>query len=267
MMHTFSARWLRMREPFDHAARDTRLVTSLVSSLPSVRPLRVAELGAGLGSGLRYLAPRLGGAQHWTLVDHDRGLLDAALAIGAPDGVIVDTLEFDLRKALPDLDVDLVSTQALLDLVSASWLSDFGRWLAKAQLPVLAALTVDGRVDWGPVDPFDAVVQRCFRAHQLTDRGFGPSRGPQAAGALAVGLSQAGYKVSLARADWEIGPDAPQMLTEMLQGMAQAATEAAAGVTTAQEIAQWVHRRTLGIAAGEVSLRVGHLDLLGLPAG
>jgi hypothetical protein len=178
------------------------------------------------------------------------------------------TLERDLRQPRSlDLDVDLVSTQALLDLVSKSWLLALADWLVAARLPLLAALTVDGRVHWAPKDPLDEGVMRCFRAHQEADRGFGPSPGPRAATMLALVLSQRGHRVTLARADWHIGPDSPEMLIEMLEGIAAAATEAADGETTAADIAQWGVRRTAAIAEGEVSLMVGHLDLLALPPG
>jgi hypothetical protein len=173
----------------------------------------------------------------------------------------MDLRESDYRA----LDVDLVTTQALLDLVSADWLVDFADWICDKNLPVLAALTVDGRVNWHPPHPLDQTVQRCFRAHQLTDRGFGASPGPMAAQAFALALSKRGYTVTMARADWKIGRQSSPMLTEMLTGTALAATEACAGITTAQSIAEWSQDRAAGIAKSEVSLCVGHLDVLGLP--
>src|SRR6185369_8724301 len=81
-MSGFSADWLSLREPFDAAARATPLVAELRRHIPrgtSAAPFEVVDLGAGAGSNLRYLAPRVGGEQQWRLVDHDRVLLDAAL--------------------------------------------------------------------------------------------------------------------------------------------------------------------------------------------
>ena len=66
-MSGFAAAWLRLREPADAAARDAELVAGFAA--PSER--FVIDLGAGAGANLRYAAPRLGGVQHWTLVDHD----------------------------------------------------------------------------------------------------------------------------------------------------------------------------------------------------
>src|SRR4029450_2312420 len=80
----FSVDWLRLREPFDRAARETAAGTSDLfarvaqwrarSPGPSVA---VTDLASGQGANLRALAPRLGGLQHWRLVDHDPQLLAA----------------------------------------------------------------------------------------------------------------------------------------------------------------------------------------------
>ena len=71
----FTPDWLRLREPLDSASRDG----SLVEWLPHVTGTRqVVDLGAGTGANLRFLAPLLGGAQEWLLVDDDAGVLEAA---------------------------------------------------------------------------------------------------------------------------------------------------------------------------------------------
>ncbi len=264
-MSRFPEQWLHLREPFDHAARSVELPGALLPALAATRPLKVVELGAGLGSGMRFLAPRLPGPQHWTLIDHDHDLLSAVGEPPAPD-IIVETLVRDLEDlSTLDLPVDLVSTQALLDLVSQEWLEALCGWVVRRRVPLLAALTVDGRVRWLPEDPRDAAVQAAFRAHQHTDRGFGPSPGPEAATVLAGLLSRSGYEVSLARADWEVGPDSRRMLEEMVAGTAHAAAEAAEGITSSETVAAWRSARMAEVAAGTLSLQVGHLDLLALP--
>lgn len=77
----FSADWLHRREPFDAAARDgaaPRLALAARLAAwrpPGGEPLRVIDLACGTGANLRWLAPRLGGAQQWLVVDHDVALL------------------------------------------------------------------------------------------------------------------------------------------------------------------------------------------------
>lgn len=78
----FSADWLALREPFDHAARADAAQAWALDAPDAFRRdaggvLRVLDLACGSGNNLRALAPRLGGAQVWTVVDHDPALLEA----------------------------------------------------------------------------------------------------------------------------------------------------------------------------------------------
>ncbi len=247
-MSSFSPRWLALREPFDHAARSEALLKHL-----RLRPgFHGLELGCGTGSGVRWLQPRLPKGR-WTLVDHDPVLLEQV-----QEGA---TLCHDLR----DLDglpgADLVSCQALLDLVSWGWLVKFADWLAERRVPLLAALTVDGDVAWSPPHPADRMVQAAFRAHQLTDRGFGVGPGSAATEALTELLCERGFSVHTAPSPWWIPPEAREMLRAMVEGTAQAAAEMAGEAM----VAPWRSDRLRDLDAGRLGLRVGHRDLLASP--
>ena len=57
---TFSDDWLSLREPADHRSRNMALEAELARQLIDVEEQRIVDLGAGSGSNLRALAPRLG---------------------------------------------------------------------------------------------------------------------------------------------------------------------------------------------------------------
>lgn len=255
---SFSPDWLALREPFDHRARSEALGAGFASYLADRhpgQPLRLVELAGGLGSGIRWLAARLHQPQSWHLVDHDPVLLAAI------DPALATPVQHDLR-ALERLDLPAhgVCCQALLDLVDHGFLVSLADWLAARRLPLLAALTVDGRVHWAPADPQDEAVQAAFRLHQLGDRGFGASPGPWAAPILADLLRIRGYTVALERADWRIAATDEAMIAQMIDGAAHAASEIHPDPAV---IEAWRSRRQG--ALGRVSLVVGHLDLLALP--
>jgi hypothetical protein len=268
--HSFSADWLRLREPFDHAARSAPLARRLARLLPDAP--RLMELATGLGSGARFLSTHLNTPAHWLLVDHDPQLLSAAQATmdawstarpaQAPRSLSVQAL--DLRAGLPDAPCDAVVTQALLDLVSEAWLDDLVAWLRARRVPFLGALSVDGRVHWHEPHPLDAGVQAAFRAHQHLDRGFGASPGVRAASMLADKLRACGFEVVSDTADWHVPPDATDMLTFMVDGTAEAAR-----VTHAvpEAVDAWHAQRLDDVRHQRVSLTVGHLDLLAWPTG
>jgi hypothetical protein len=264
----FDADWLALREPYDHAARSEALGDRFAAALPA-KTLDIVDLGCGLGSNLRWLAPRIDRPQRWILVDHDPALLDRvpealipwAAARGIPVGlrgatlvlgarIEVDRVALDLRKARwPD--ADAIVTQALLDLCDDTWLATLVE--RTGPRPLLAALTVDGRVRWDPADPDDDRVLGAFRAHQTAHR-LGPWAAPWLAGRLAA----LGRTVALAEADWRIGADRAAMLTVMADG----AREAAGEVLGVAAVAGWHQRRKAQIAHKAASLVVGHLDLV-----
>lgn len=288
-MSGFGADWLALREPFDAAARSGGLAAGLAARAGAAQPLAIVDLGCGTGANLRYLAPRLGGRQRWTLVDHDPRLLAelaprlrewAARAGGSfrPQGgamhvaaagfeAAVRPLERDLAHDLERLvagDVHLVTAAALLDLVSEGWLARLVGACRSAGAAVLFALTYDGRVAWSPADADDARVRDAVNRHQRTDKGFGAALGPDAAGHAARLLRAAGYEVDGARSDWHVGSDARAMQAALLEGWREAASAIAPDGRAA--FAAWAARRAAAIERGVSVLHVGHVDLAGRPA-
>jgi hypothetical protein len=299
-MSAFSADWLHLREPFDHAARET-VTTALDLSGQLARSrkespgeaLAVIDLACGHGANLRVLAPKVGGAQHWRLVDHDPALLDAvpdaldewarrhgyrftvehgagderAIEIAGPDfHATVVCQRVDLVRDLASLDFSqarLVTASALLDLVSASWLQALIHKARAARAVLLFGLTVDGRTAWSPADPGDEDVHGLFSQHQRRDKGFGPALGSQAAAVALQQLACAGYETLQTQTDWVIdGALTPQMQRAMIEGMAAAALEQEPAAQAA--VRRWTTRRGAGI--GRSRLRVGHVDIVGTTA-
>ena len=108
-MESFSADWLALREPADHAARSEALVARVADALSGRVELQAVDLAAGSGSNVRYLLPRLPAVAHWTLVDHDAALLARASRLLTPvvhaAGRSFDARHGDLR-ALATLPLD-----------------------------------------------------------------------------------------------------------------------------------------------------------------
>lgn len=287
-MSGFSTDWLALREPFDAAARAPALVAELAKQIApgsTEAPLEIVDLGAGAGSNLRYLAPRLRGAQRWRLVDHDEALLAAALAAtrvwaearGARCAAHGATLTLrgagldceiacehrDLRElaalALPA--GGLVTAAALLDLVSAEWLEQLAARCRDARAAVYFALTYDGRTTCEPTDPQDQTVLALFNRHQLGDKSFGPALGPSAAGAAVDSFERDGFSVLTAASDWRIGEESVTMQTALLRGWHEAA--AAIAPERRPDLSRWHERRREHVANGASRLMVGHVDLIG----
>ncbi len=275
----FDVDWLALREAADHAARSHALAGRLAERLAGRAPLRVLDLGAGTGSNLRWLAPRLPGPQEWLLLDHDAGLLDRALALAAPVSLDDRTIRIearcaDLAELPPELfeGAHLVTASALFDLVSASWLAQLADCIASAGAAALFALTVDGRRGFvdadgrALIDDADRWMVRQFNAHQLRAKGLGRALGPAAATALPEALAAAGLRVLTERADWRLGAGEPQtglLAAALIADWAQSVQEQSPGA--ARRVAAWRDRRLAGVEAGRIGLCVGHVDVLALP--
>lgn len=290
-MSGFSADWLALREPADHAARDDGLVERLRAWLDVRESRRIVDLGCGTGSNLRYLLPRLGDSQHWRLVDHDRELLKKLPSLlegwcdlqgfecrSTPDGVIIGgdgisatitTEAVDLAGEVADLDLrhtDVVTASALLDLCSAGWIDDLaGACVAAASgagAACLFLLDYDGRASWHPALDDDDRIRDLVNRHQVTDKGFGAALGPGAAGHVEALLRDVGHDVQAADSVWHVGPDQPGLHHAFVDGWAEAA--AAIDPASALRLAHWLERRHSAVDAG-ATLAVGHRDVLGLP--
>ena len=153
---SFSAAWLELREPYDRRARNAAVIDAVAAALaePAVghdrRSCLRHRLDACARSAPRSRRGRTGG---WstTISACSRARRNRR----RPD-VNVTTVPIDLNRDLEaalDGPVDLVTTSALLDLVSDEWLRRLAVEAAARRLPVYAALSYDGRVEMTPADP------------------------------------------------------------------------------------------------------------------
>jgi hypothetical protein len=263
-MSGFSAEWLALREPADHAARSMSLTCAVIESLPAGAAPRILDLAAGTGSNLRYLVAA-GLTQtrraEFLLVDHDPALLAAISR--TPD---VATRCLDL-STLDDRSIfdgrALVTASALLDLVSETWLGVLAARCAERGAMVLFALSYDGRIACSPEDSADAAIIALVNEHQRTDKGFGPALGPDATDGAQRRFRMLGYRVQRARSDWTLPPASHALQRELIDGWAQAARETAASETAV--IDAWRRRRHAHIDANRSHIIVGHEDLMGIP--
>ena len=265
-MSGFSADWLALREPYDAAACSVAVRDAAVAAIAGLDPVSIVDLGTGTGSGLRALAPLIPARQAWRLVDNDLSLLARAADTARPARVQIQAVPVDLAhdlEAALDGAVDLVTTTALLDLVSAPWVERLAVECAARRLPFYATLSYDGRIEFTPQDAADAAIIAAFNAHQRTDKGFGPALGPKAAAEAIVRFTTVGYFVDRQASDWAFGPRDDEIQNELLAGFAGAAREI--GAPHLDEIVGWLTRRRDLVAAGRSSMRVGHIDLFARP--
>ncbi len=268
---TFDPDWLAMREPVDHRSRAEGLLMPLAKAWRANRWRRVVDLGAGAGSNLRYLAPRLPGPQHWVLVDHDAALMERARAPG--EEVTLERVVGDLaREGLAAMaEADLVVGAALLDLTSETWLRSVVDGCRQGSRGALFTTSYDGTVAWsrpsGDPSPReedrDGLVRDLVNAHQKRDKGVGGALGPDAAPTAHALFRGAGLSTWLVPAPWVLDSGDADLVDMLVDGWVAAALEEEPGV--APWIAEWAAARKEEVRSGRARVTVGHLDLLALP--
>ena len=266
-----SAEWLRLREPADAAARAAELVDEVRAYLPTDGRAAIYDLGCGSGSMVRWLAAQLTGPQHWVIYDRDAELLTLAAADppgeasdGAP--VTIETRQGDITRLKPGelAGAALITASALLDMMTAEELGRFVATCAGPGCPVLIVLSVTGRVELIPSDPFDQRVTDAFNAHQRRTTSVGRLLGPDAVGAAVDGFTRLGLDVLVRPSPWRLGPGQAALTAEWFTGWLAAACEQRPELGA--EAPSYAKRRLAEAAAGRLSVTVDHLDLLVPPS-
>lgn len=266
-MSGFSVDWLALREPFDLSARNVAVRDRVSHHVASLSRVTLTDLASGTGSTLGALGPHLPAHQRWHLFDHDEALLTVAQTRASGGNVTIDTHHLDLAgnvEAALATSPNMVTTSALLDLVSLPWLDRLVVATTDHQVPVYAALTYNGEIDFGTTHPHDDAIVAAVNAHQRTDKGFGPALGPAAAPTAIALWESHGYSVVQGTSDWSMGVADRVIQLELLIGWATAAREAQ--TLAAADIEAWLTGRTNDVFNGSATMRVGHTDFFAIPS-
>jgi hypothetical protein len=251
------ADWLALREPADASARSAALTDAIIGTLRRDRAARILDLGTGTGANIRYLMPRIPGAQEWLAVDRDPVLLTHL-----PNTVVTLQRELGVLDGAMFEGRDLVTASALLDLVSPMWIDQLAHRCRSASAAVIFALSYDGTSKCDPREPEDDFVLDLFNRHQrASDKGFGTAAGPDAAAAARRAFAAVGYRMTEERSDWHLTPAMRQLQQLLVTGWADAATDMAPDQSAL--IADWLRRRIGHVQSGRSQIVVGHVDLGG----
>ncbi|MEO1694476.1 MAG: SAM-dependent methyltransferase [Pseudomonadota bacterium] len=262
----FSADWLALREPVDHASINANLRRALCDRFALHQSVRIVDLGAGTGSNYRGLAPDLTAAgvstQAWQLTDIDAGLLNIAASTPPRVGTTVETTTLNLMTApLDDMfaAADLITSAAFFDIAPAVLIDRVADACAATGAVFYTVLTYNGEANWQPDHRANAAMRAAFNRHQLGNKGMGGALGPDASDALETAFLARGYAVHRAQSPWHVGPEFHDMRIALDTGWAGAVRET--GDVDEAVVADWLVARQ---SKDAVSI-VGHDDLLAVP--
>jgi SAM-dependent methyltransferase len=272
----FEADWLAARWPYDEAALDPVAISAIErwgARLDGNLTPIVVDLGTGTGAALgrvqRWLAPREIVAY---AVDRDQALLASVTAhrrCRRLVPIVTDLLEpLEPLGGPADSTVDLVVGHALADLVPLDRLAARAAALARPGGLVHLALAYDGLTAFSPLlDPdLDRVILAAFHRHMDRPTSNVANYGGSTAGRrLGPALAATGLEiVADAPSVWKVRADDGDAGRRVLAGLVRFVVEAVReiGDVPAGDLARWGDERRSALAAGALTARVGHRDVL-----
>jgi hypothetical protein len=157
----------------------------------------------------------------------------------------------------------LVTSSALLDILTGEELAGFVETCAATRAPVLVTVDVTGEVDLGPEHPLDADLREAFNAHQRRRARGARLLGPDAPAAAVEAFESRGHHVRTAASPWHLDAAHGELLSAWLDGWVAAAVEQRPELASAA--AGWSVERAAQVEAGDLVVTVHHEDLLAVP--
>ena len=270
-MSGFSVEWLNQREGADHRARDSILLANSISWLKDLQvdePI-IIDLGSGTGSTIRAMLPiiqQMFLPVKWRLVDDDPLVLSEAMRRHAGELTIEDCIaDFSNIHKLPLEEVNLITTSALLDLVSADFITELTKQIKTMNkhrpVGLYSALNYDGSIKWLPDHPLDRAILDCFNQDQRRDKGFGPALGPAAGKFLQDQFTARDFQIFSAKSTWALGSPDTELINSLIRGITDVALQS--DNLANSEVKDWGEFRIKNVASG--TCHVSHVDLLATP--
>jgi hypothetical protein len=257
--HRAEPSWLAARREADVQARGqaTTLVRRLEQRL-APGPAHGIDVGTGTGANHTFLTGLLSVDTHWSVLDHDPDLLDHPMHAGAVRK-LTGIAEIPGHLGEHDHHRAFLTCSAVLDVLRHRDLEALVDVILSRGVPALFSLSVTGDVVLLPEDPLDHRITAAFNAHQRRDGRLGPDAAHYVAGRLPTGWLQQ------VQTPWRLrAVSHADLLRRYLTERAQSAIEQDPDLT--EPTARWLELRLQQIEEGHLTVEVGHVDQLVLPA-
>lgn len=264
--------WLTLRFKYDSYARHVGLHKHLLQKVNG-RDLRILDLGSGSAANVLHLAGAFNAKQHWTLVDRDSFLLHQVAvnlqsllssASQEPSYEIFSEDFYNSDARCFSKVYDLVVANAVFDLNSMTQFRLLIRTLNRTQprsTLLYFTLNLDTDLQFHPLDSHDHLARDLFHKHMCRRQHFGRAMGPKSAKLMASTLETFGYRVKVGPSPWVAQSDS-RFIDSYLDFMQDCRTDFSRISEEKRKLYDaWLLRRKAQNLRGELSLRVGHLDI------
>lgn len=253
--------WLSTRRAADVRAREpARLLVRQLGHYLAPGPAHGIDVGTGTGANHQYLTAHLPVPTHWTVLDHDRDLLDHP-AHGRATTLVGEIA--DLPELIPQATTGatFLTCSALLDVLREHDVEQLTDVALELGIPALFSLSVTGAVAIHPHDPLDDRITDAFNAHQRRDGRLGPDAPRFLASRLPGG------RLRQVRTPWRLSADRARSDAELMRQYLRerAAVALDQDPDLGDAIRRWLPKRLADVDAGRLAITVDHVDQLIAP--
>ena len=280
----FSTRWLELRYPFDASARSITLSQQFVQQLSGKENVSILDLGAGIGSNVKYFHDRIEANQDWYLVELDPGLIKHGIqsltAYFAKLGYVVQKRDYRLHL-VRDIKINItfvldsilhinpfqyqffdgILANALLDVLTSNQVRDLLDRFSDTPCPKLFSIIYED-MQWMDDDPENHHYVRKYHEHMQRQQPHGRALGP---GCIPFLQNQPDSDVyHFHESTWEIRNEHKAMLEHLLAFYQRSIPELLTNQADQQRFKDWLAGKTSRIASNELHVQVKHRDMFWL---
>lgn len=263
--------WLEEAEPVDNQSVNQMVLGEvhrlLGARISGSKPVRITEIGCGLGANRRRISETLSCPQHWVMTE------------GNPE-----VAELFRRRFRIDTD-----TSTDFHLLDEARLKDIGALVSGADLLILSgraqpltaehlqallkAAKGEGVAIWAVLQPtgfvkFEPESDDDQRVHQLAAR---PEE--ETAPALITRMEEEGFRVLKGESDWVVRGEDDSFWHSKGRGLQRTfmqrylASARRNHPDQALGLLNWANKRSVLIERKKTALTIGHVDILAIPEG
>lgn len=280
----FTTDWLEERYRFDSAARSRELTNLFMQHLGSKTTYHLLDLGAGIGSNVKYFSDKIKADQFWYLLEIDQHLIDygklsiqkflaknnyevqddgAQLVAKKNHTIHVSYIRDSIFNIKPTqyLAFDGILGNALLDVFTLEQLQQLMDQMKGALAPKLFSIVYQN-MEWQDEAIDNEFFVEKYHNHMRRRQSEGPALGPDSIHTIKTHISVSQDMLLFQDSHWEVKPTDQALLKHLLRFYEMSIPETSNDPGFIARFRKWYAQKTNHLGKELLSAIVFHQDLL-----
>jgi hypothetical protein len=277
--------WLEERYRLDAEARNKRVEHAVLEAFQRFPTLCVLDVGSGLGANARYYSRLFSSNQEWILVEKSKILslraisslrfwaeanewmteeLSEGLQIWLPEKEVriksINASFFHLSEIVDLSRINLVTANAVMDLISEDQFVTFAENLISYRIPLLATMNYESMY-FEPEEEEDVEFIALYERHMKRSQEFGSALGPDSTRQIIDFSVKRGFPVIHGQSTWKIEYGDLKMMRFLFRFIHQALSENIRSKGERIRMEAWFRRKWQQVKSHKLKMVVEHSDI------